>query len=68
MKKFKFSMALLFISTTVFAQSYKIPPTSSTSGYVPVISDKLMEQCVKVYNEAEWLKQDLKQTSVNQYS
>lgn len=68
MKKINFAISLIFISTTLFAQSYKTPPTSSTSGYVPVISDELMEQCVRIYNEAEWLESDLRQTSVNQYS
>lgn len=68
MKKCNLIFSLLFISGAVFAQSYKAPPTSSTSGYVPVISDELMEQCVKIYNEAEWLEADLNRSSINQYS
>ncbi|OOR99714.1 hypothetical protein B0187_02580 [Haemophilus paracuniculus] len=68
MKNLNLVMSLLFISTTALSQSYKAPPTSSTSGYVPVISDELMEQCVRIYNEADWLQNDLSQTSVNQYS
>lgn len=48
--------------------SYKTPPTTVTRGYVPVISDELMERCVKVYNENEWLSQELSGTHVNLYS
>lgn len=68
MKKINFILSLLFISSSALPKPYKAPPTSSTSGYVPVISDELMEQCVKIYNEAEWLENDLNHTSVNQYS
>ncbi|MDL0089551.1 stress protein, tellurium resistance protein TerZ [Campylobacter gastrosuis] len=49
-------------------QTYKIPPTSSTSGYVPVISDKQMKECVKIYNKIERLGQYLNTAYVNQYS
>ncbi len=49
-------------------QSYVMPPTSSTRGHVPVISDEQMEQCVKVYNESEWLNQELDSTYVDRYS
>lgn len=63
------STALLgLFSLSVLAQQYVMPPTSSTSGYVPVISDQLMEQCVEIYNKAEWLSQELDRTHVNQYS
>lgn len=48
--------------------AYKEPPSSYTRGYVPVISDELMERCVKVYNESEWLSQELSNMHVNVYS
>lgn len=67
MKRIKWALGLLLISATAFSQSYKAPPTSSTNGYVPVISDELMEQCVRTYNEAEWLAQEINNTPVNQY-
>lgn len=47
---------------------YTAPPTSSTRGYVPVISDEQMKQCVEIYNQAKWLSDELNRTSVNRYS
>lgn len=68
MKKATVILISLF-SVTAFAQNYyKAPPTSSTTGYVPVISDELMEQCVEIYNQAEWLEEELNNTYVDQYS
>lgn len=55
-------------STTITAQSYVIPPTSSTHNHVPVISDEKMEQCVKLYNETVWLSEKIDGTQVNSYS
>ena len=49
-------------------QQYVAPPTSSIRGYVPVISDAQMEQCVEIYNQANWLGDSLRNTRVNQYS
>lgn len=67
-KKWLFVTACL-CSSTVFSQPhYTMPPSSSTSGYVPVISDAEMERCVEVYNQAKWLGEELEQTVVNQYS
>lgn len=60
--------ALLAMSTFAVAKHYVAPPTSSTRGHVPVISDELMEKCVEVYNQAEWLVEELNNTYVNQYS
>lgn len=67
----KKSMLLLsaFFSVSDFAQHYyKAPPTSSTTGYVPVISDELMKLCVDRYNQAEWLSEEINNTYVDQYS
>ena len=52
----------------VHAQEYKVPPTSSTSTSVPVISDAAMEACVKLYNETEWLSDEIDLTRVDPYS
>ena len=60
-------IALIFWSCTSFAASYEVPPSDRTSANVPVISDAAMEQCVKLYNEAKWLAQELESTSLNQY-
>ncbi|MCQ9122049.1 stress protein, tellurium resistance protein TerZ [Rodentibacter pneumotropicus] len=59
---------LSLCSLSLNAQQYVMPPTSSTSGYVPVISDELMKQCVEIYNKADWLDKALNKTYLNQYS
>ena len=58
----------VFMSSIVFGAKYEVPPTSSTSANVPYISDAAMEQCVKIYNEAKWLGEDIDRTVVNQYN
>ena len=58
----------LLVSCCYAQQSYVMPPTASTPGHVPVISDEMMEQCVKTYNEAQWLAQKIQTTPINQYS
>ena len=58
-----------FSTTNVLAnQHYIAPPTSSTHGHVPVISDEMEQQCVEIYNQAKWLGDSLRNTRVNQYS
>ena len=52
----------------LFAYNYEAPPSKSTSGSVPVISDESMEICVKNYNKAKWLKKELDTTYVDKYS
>ena len=49
-------------------EGYVAPPTSTTHGHVPVISDKEMERCVVLYNEAERLFKKLNNTKVDNYS
>ena len=57
------------VTTIVLAnQHYVVPPTSSTRGYVPVISDEMEQQCVEIYNQAKWLGDSLQNTYVDQYS
>lgn len=60
--------AFTFCSSVAFAENYVVPPSSSTASSVPVISDAAMESCVKLYNEAKWLADELTQTQVNEYS
>lgn len=62
-------LSACFVTTNVLAnQHYIAPPTSSTRGYVPVISDAQMQQCVEIYNQAKWLGNSLRNTYVDQYS
>ena len=57
------------VTTNVLAnQHYVVPPTSSTRGYVPVISDEMEQQCVEICNQAKWLGDSLQNTYVDQYS
>ena len=57
----------LALTCTLNAREYIAPPSSSTRGSVPVISDEAMEKCVKIYNEAKWLREEINDTYVNQY-
>lgn len=68
MKKSILILSALFSVSALAQNYYKAPPTSSTTGYVPVISDELMEQCVERYNQAEWLGKEIDNTYVDQYS
>lgn len=61
-------LAVFAVSSTLTAQSYVIPPTSSTHNYVPVISDEKMEQCIKLYNESKWLFERVNRMQVDSYS
>jgi len=67
MRKIIFIVSVL-ISQSLFANQYQVPPSSSTLGSVPVISDAAMEECVKLYNKAKWLMEDIDRTQVNNYS
>ena len=67
MNKILFLSAIL-VSQCVFAQRYEVPPTSSTSSRTPVISDAAMEQCVKLYNQAKWLAEEIDRTHVDNYN
>ena len=59
---------LIPISFNVFSKDYEIPPTSTTSSNAPWIPDEDMEMCVKKYNEAKWLSEELSKTNVDKYS
>jgi len=58
----------LFFCTNIFAQEYIVPPSSSTRSNVPVIADVAMEECVKLYNDAKWLGENLDEIVVDSYS
>ena len=58
---------LVFFGTTAFCMDYEVPPSRSTSSYVPYISDKEMERCVEIYNKAKWLSDEVDRTVVNKY-
>jgi len=60
-------LGILFLSSLIYGRTYEIPPTSSTRGSVPVISDEKMEECVKLYNESKWLGDEINSMYVNQY-
>ena len=62
-----FSFTVCVVANT-YATVYIAPPSSSTSGHVPYISDAAMEQCVKLYNEAKWLGEEINRSYVDQYS
>ena len=60
-------LGILFITSLMYSRTYEIPPTSSTRGSVPVISDKKMEECVKLYNQGNWLSEEINGININQY-
>ncbi len=49
-------------------QRYVAPPTSTTTSYVPTISDAAMEECVRLYNEAKWISEKLETSYVDNYN
>ena len=68
-KKNLFLLVLILIiagSTNLMARQYVEPPSSSASS-APVISDEAMKVCVKLYNEAEWLNEEIGNMHVDQY-
>lgn len=48
-------------------QSYKMPPTYSGK-FGHIISDEDMKKCVELYNQVEWMSEDLERMHVNVYS
>ena len=69
MNKLLYIFMLLFVTVGIaLAETYEIPPSSSTALNVPYISDEAMIKCVKLYNEAKWLSENIQNTTVNEYS
>ncbi len=74
-KRFDFLLAfksvvmgyLLFVVSPVVAQerNYQAPPSTQTNVTVPYIAEADMAQCVQIYNEAIWLKEELDKVQVN---
>ena len=61
-------LACILISGNIIAKTYEPPPSRSTSSHVPYISDLAMEKCVKLYNEAKWLGNEINTIQVDNYS
>lgn len=61
-------MASIVFSYNITADTYVVPPTSSTYSSVPVISDAAMEYCVKLHNEGKWLGNKINSITVNTHS
>ncbi|WP_170018368.1 hypothetical protein [Campylobacter sp. RM16190] len=64
----KIFILICSIAISLIGGEYKIPPSSSAYGYVPVISDEMMKKCIEVYNQAQWLENSLNSFRVDQYS
>lgn len=64
---FSVSFACAAISDSV-VRKYETPPSSSTSANVPYISDEAMEECVKIYNKAKWLSEEMQHSQVDNYN
>ncbi len=67
LKKLVLLLSVAYINTNIYAREYSVPPSSITSANVPWIPDAEMERCVKIYNEAKWLAEDINRATVNQY-
>ena len=64
----KIALLFLCVASYIFANNgYEVPPSSSTFGYVPVISDRQMEECVRVYNNILRMERNLS-GSASQYN
>ena len=61
-------VAMILSTQSVMAQVYEVPPSSSVSHSVPVISDEAMEVCVILYNDAKNLKSKMNTIHVDRYS
>lgn len=62
------SAALVSIPAALAQQKYEVPPSDTTSSSVPYISDDAMKECVRLYNEAKWLAEEIAAAQVDQYS
>jgi hypothetical protein len=57
---------ILVLSTSAVAQQqkkYEVPPSNPAGKGVPYISDEAMKVCVKLFNEAKWLADDIKRSA-----
>lgn len=66
--KLVFVLSVVLMVSSSLAKEYEVPPSETTSSSVPWISDEAMERCVKLYNEAQWLAEEIELSVVNQYS
>lgn len=51
----------------LYGRYYEVPPTHSGYGSTGVISDKAMEDCVKLYNKTKWLGEEINSMYVDRY-
>lgn len=69
-------MKILFFAAAMIAilgafemkGGYEIPPSAKIYGNAPVISDEMMRECVKIYDEAFAIERELNSTFANLYS
>ena len=47
---------------------HEIPPLAKIYGNAPVMSDEMMQECVKIYDEAFAIERELNSTFANRYS
>jgi len=69
MKILFFAAAMIAIlSAFEMKGGYEIPPSAQTYGNAPVISDAMMQECIKIYNKALAIERALNSTFANRYS
>ncbi len=72
MKKINYLLIIFVVVTLgtqgLLAQVYEVPPSAATSSSVPAISDKAMERCVILHNDAKRLKSEIDGMYVDNYS
>ena len=68
MHKLLVAFILTALASSALAQQYEVPPSDSTTSDVPYISDEAMKECVRLYNEAKWLSEEITATQVDEYS
>lgn len=69
-------MKILFFAAAMIAilgafemkGGYEIPPSAKIYGNAPVISDEMIRECVKIYDEALAIERELNSTFENRYS
>jgi hypothetical protein len=58
------------LASSALGQTYKVPPSNNTSSYPQSISDDEMKRCVALFNEKEWLYEEIERDrpQVDRYS
>ncbi len=51
------------------AKKYEVPPSNSTGSLsVPSVSEEALKKCIVLYNEANWLADEIDATEVDRYN